>query len=84
MCEIFMKLALYVVSFLWLSSNMMVFKLKGIVLILSLLEALVLVQTLEEKIVEYQNLHKEACVLMLVSHAGTTKGKDIRKYFFSI
>ena len=54
---------------------MMDVKIRAIVLILSFLEVLVPVQTLEEDNVEHQNLHKEPCDSMLVSHDGTTESR---------
>ena len=53
-------------------------KVRATVLLFSLLKVLFLVQALEYNNVEHQDLHKEACDLMLVSHAGTAKGKDKR------
>ena len=52
-------------------------KVRAVVLLLTMLEVLVLVQTLEDNIAEYQNIQKEGCDLMLVSHAGITEGKII-------
>ena len=54
---------------------MMDLKIRAVVMLPSMLEMLVLVQTLENYSVEHKN--KEACDSMLVSHAGTTKGKTI-------
>ena len=50
-------------------------KIRAITLLLSLLELLVSVQTLEDSNAEYQNVLKEACDSMLVSHVGSTDGK---------
>ena len=50
-------------------------KSRAITLLLSLLELLVSAQTLEDSSAEYQDVRKEACDSMLVSHAGHTGGK---------
>ena len=51
---------------------------RGSLLLFTLFKVLLLVQALEDNNVEHQDLHNEACDLMLVSHTGTTKGKDRR------
>ena len=50
-------------------------KIRAILSLLTFLEVLISVQTLEDNNIEHQNLNKEACDSMLVSHARTNGGK---------